>query len=80
MTTEDAPLDPPDWAVTWERTEDGRTVFRDEQGEPLVALAVTGEELRRLESGLRLLPESEATAALLERLAVLHLNLDELAD
>lgn len=79
MTTEDVPPDPPDWAVTWERT-DGRTVFRDEQGEPLVALAVTSEELRRLESGLRLLPASEATAALLDRLAVLHMNLDESAD
>lgn len=76
MTTEDVPLDPPDWAVIWERTVDGGTVFRDEQGEPLVALAVTREDLTRLERGLQALPEDEATAALLDRLRTLNADLD----
>ena len=80
MTTENLPPDPPDWVVTWERTEDGRTVFRDEQGEPLVALAVTRDDLARLESGLRALPESDATTALLDRLQTLYADLDESAE
>lgn len=80
MTTEDVRPDPPDWAVTWERTEDGRTVFRDEQGEPRVALAVTREDLTRLERGLQGLPEDDPTAALLDRLRTLYADIDESAE
>lgn len=77
MSDAEPDADQPAWAVSWERREDGRTVYRDQDGELLVALAVTRDDLRRLESGLQLLPQSEATLALLDRLAVLHLNLDE---
>ncbi len=72
--------DQPDWAFSWQQREDGRTVYRDQDGELLVALAVTRDDLRRLESGLHLLPQSEATLALLDRLAVVHLDLDESAE
>ncbi len=71
--------DQPDWAFSWELRQDGRTVFRDQDGQPLVALAVTRDDLRRLVSGLQLLPQSEATFELLDRLAVLHADLDESA-
>jgi hypothetical protein len=71
--------DQPAWVISWGQGEDGRAMFRD-GGEPQVALAVTRDELRLLESGLRLLPGNEASAALLDRLAVLHMDLDDLAD
>ena len=76
----DSNPDQPDWAFSREQREDGRTIFRDQSGEHLVALAVTRDELRRLESALQLLPRSEATLALLHRLAVLHADLDEFAE
>ncbi len=80
MSDAEPDADQPDWAISWERREDGRTVYRDQDGELLVALAVTRDDLRRLESGLQLLPESEATRVLLDRLAVLHLDLAESAE
>lgn len=67
----------PGWAISVERDRDGRTISRDERGEPLVALAVTRAEVTLLESGLRLLPQEDRTAALLYRLALLHTDLDE---
>ena len=45
VSVEDEAADQPAWAVSIERGEDGPTTFRDERGEPLVALAVTKEEL-----------------------------------
>lgn len=79
MSTEGEAPDQPAWAVRVERAEDGRTLFRDEQGDPVVALAVTREELTRLESGLRAVPQDDATAALLDRLGMLHADLEESA-
>lgn len=80
MPTEDVLPNQPAWAVACDREEDGRTVFRDEHGEPLAALAVTRDDLTQLDSGLRSLPESEATAELLDRLAALHADLVESAE
>ena len=62
-----------------EQGPDGRTVFHDEEGEPLVALAVTRADLWRLESGLEGLADSPAVLSLWERLATLHADLDESA-
>jgi hypothetical protein len=72
--------DRPDWAFTWEQRADGKTIFRDGGGLPLVALAVTKDELHHLESGLQLLPQSKATLALLDRLAGLREDLDGVAE
>lgn len=72
--------DQPAWAISVEGGEDGTTVFRDERGAPLVALAVARDDLTRLENGLRALPRDDATAALLDRLASLHADLDESAN
>ena len=71
--------DQPDWAFSWEQRRDGRTVLRDEEGEPLVALAVNRADLGRLESGLRGLADSPAVQALRERLTALHADLGESA-
>jgi hypothetical protein len=76
MAAEQERFDPPSWASTWEHAADGSTVFRDESGEPLAALAVTRDELRQLEAGLRLVVSSDVTAALLDRLAGLHAKVD----
>lgn len=70
----------PDWAVSWEQEDDGRTVFRDGDGEPLAALAVNRDELRLLERALAAFPSEDGTAALLYRLATVHLNLDASKD
>ena len=67
------------WALSIERREEGSTTFRDERGEPLVALAVTREELTLLMTGLLGLPQDASTAALLDRLRTLHADLDESA-
>lgn len=80
MSTEDVIPNQPAWAVTCEPRDDGRTVFRDEHGEPLAALALTRDDLTQLESGLRSLPESQSTAGLLDRLAALYADLDESAE
>ena len=68
------------WAVFVERGEDGRTTLRDQRNELLVALAVNRDELTRLESGIRSLPQDDATASLLDRLRLLHADLDESED
>jgi len=70
----------PDWAVTWEHRPDGKTIFRDQGGTPLVALAVTRDELRLLKSGLELLTQNEATLGLLDRLEGLLEDLAEAAE
>lgn len=80
MSAEGETPNQPGWSVSRERSENGTTVFRDEQGEPLAALAVTRGDLTRLENGLRALPESDATTSLLDRLASLHADLDESAE
>ena len=69
----------PAWAVSIERGEDASTTFRDERGDPLVALAVTREEVTRLIRGLAGLPQDAATAALLDRLRTLHADFHESA-
>ncbi len=53
MTHDAGGVDQPEWAIAWEEREDGTVVYKDETGERLVALAVTRDELRRLESGLQ---------------------------
>jgi hypothetical protein len=69
--------DQPEWAFAWQEQEDGSVVYTDQDGERLVALGVNWDELRLLESGLQQLPHSEATVVLLNRLAMLHADLDE---
>lgn len=76
MADEDLNADQPDWAFSWEQQADGRTIFRDEGGNSLVALAATTEELQRLQSGLQLLPQNAETLALLDRLDCLQKDLD----
>jgi hypothetical protein len=77
MTHDAGGFDQPEWATAWEEREDGSVVYTDETGERLVALAVTRDELRRLESGLQHLRQSDATVALSNRLAMLHADLGE---
>jgi hypothetical protein len=57
--------------------DDGTVIYTGEDGERLVALAVTRDELRLLESGLQQLPQSEGKSLLLNRLAMLHADLNE---
>lgn len=81
MPDEDLNAEKPDWACTWEHRPDGKTIFRDQGGTPLVALAVTRDELRLLKSGLELLTQNEATTlGLLDRLVGLLEDLDEAAE
>ncbi len=79
MSDEDDDADQPAWATSWERHVERRAAFHD-GGDHLVALAVTRVELRALQSGLLLLPQSEVTLVLLDRLAVLHDDLDDVAE
>ncbi len=70
-------VDQPEWAFAWHERDDGTVIYTDQDGERLVALAVTRNELRLLESGLGQLPQSEGKSLLLNRLAMLHADLDE---
>jgi hypothetical protein len=47
-------VDQPGWAFAWHERDDGTVIYTDQDGERLVALAVTRDELRLLESGLQL--------------------------
>lgn len=66
----------PSWVFSWEQREDGHTVFRDEQGETLLALAVTRQELGQLQAGLQGLPQDDAVLALADRLRGLEADFD----
>jgi hypothetical protein len=67
----------PEWAFAWHERDDGTVIYTDQGGERLVALAVTRDELRLLESGLQQLAQSEGRSLLLDRLAMLHADLGE---
>jgi hypothetical protein len=70
-------VDQPDWAFAWHEREDGTVIYTDQDGERLIALAVTRDELRLLKAGLQQLPQSEGKSLLLNRLVTLHADLDE---
>ncbi len=77
MADEASDVAQPDWAVGWQERAGGRVIYTDEAGERLVAMAVTRDDLARLESGLQHLPHTEATSGLLSRLAMLRADFDE---
>ena len=69
-------VDQPEWAYALHERDDSTVIYTDQDGERLVALAVTRDELRLLESGLQQLSQSEGKSLLLNRFAMLHADLD----